>query len=127
MNTKHNGKLASPFDASSEGLETFSDAIGQAAERGQTMIKSGMKNWESEVGRYFEEFSAHSRETLDALGKCKAPMDVFDVEQKWLQARAQAYLESGKRYAQAFADVARTLPAEFAATKAAIEKQVHKL
>jgi hypothetical protein len=127
MKTKLNGMMASPFGVSSERLEKFSDAIGHATERGQAMIESGMKNWESEVGRYFEEFSVHSRETLHALGKCKAPMDVFDVEQKWLQARAQAYLESGKRYAQAFADVARTLPAECAATKAAIEKQVHKV
>lgn len=126
MKTKVTGKMASPFEVSSEGLEKFSDAISQAAERSQAMIASGLKNWESEVGRYYEEFSAHSRETLDALGKCKAPIDVLHVEQKWLQARAQAYFESGKRFAEAFADVARTIPAEFTAAKAAVEEQVHK-
>ncbi len=96
-----------PLEIGDESLKQLSAAMNQAAERSQAAIQTGLRTWESEIGRYFEEFGAHSRETLDALGRCEGPMDVLNVEQQWLQKRAQAYLESGMRFARAFADVAR--------------------
>jgi hypothetical protein len=111
-----------PFEISSESFEQFAETMSQAAERGQALVESGMKNWEAEVERYYQDFSAHSRETLDALGKCKGPMDVLGVEQQWLKARAQAYFDSSLRFARALAESARTIPEEAAAARAAAEE-----
>jgi hypothetical protein len=99
-----------PLEISSESFEQLADAISQAAERGQALVETGMRNWEAEVERYYQDFSTHSRETLDALGKCKGPMDLLSVEQQWLKVRAQAYFDSSLRFARAFAETARTAP-----------------
>jgi hypothetical protein len=100
-----------PFEVSNEHFERLTEAISRAAERNQAIIETGLKNWEVEVERYYQEFSAHSRDTLDALGRCKGPMDVLGVEQQWLNARAKAYFDSGMRFAKVFSDIAQTAPA----------------
>ena len=112
MRAKSDSKIQMPFEVSSETLEKFSQTFANAAVRGQSMIENGLKNWESEVERYYEEFSTHSRHALDALGKCKGPLDVLHVEQEWLKARSQAYLDSGMRFAKAFAEIARHVPVQ---------------
>ena len=110
--TAESEKPTSPFEVSSESFEKLSAAINQAAERGQAAIETGLRTWESELGRYFDELQTHGRTTMEALAKCKGPMDVLAVEQTWLKARAQAYLDSGMRFAKAFAEIARSAPAE---------------
>ena len=126
MTTKSNGKPAFPFEVSSEGIEKFTDAISKAAVRGQAIVETGLENWESEIERYYKEFAAHNRETLDALAQCKGPVDVLGVEQKWFKARAQAYLDFGMRFAKAFAEIARTIPSELAAAKSAAQEPAPK-
>jgi hypothetical protein len=37
---------------------------------------------------------------------------VLAVERAWVKARSEAYLDSGLRFAKAFASVAQSLPAE---------------
>jgi uncharacterized protein HemX len=110
MKAKSTDKPAAPFEIPSDSLQTLSNAINQATERSQAMIETSLRTWETEMGRYFDEFSAHGRATMEALGKCQGPMDVLAVEQQWLRARAQAYLDSGMRFAKAFAEVARSIP-----------------
>jgi hypothetical protein len=92
--------------AVSEGL----GAMTQAIRRNQTIEKS-VKTWEAAVDRYFTDFLADSESTLKALAKCRGPVDVLAVEQQWLRARAQAYLDSGLRFAKAFSEVASALTA----------------
>jgi hypothetical protein len=106
-----------PFEISSESFEQFAETLSQAAERGQALVETGMKNWEAEVERYYQDFSTHSRDTLEALGKCKGPMDVLSVEQQWLKVRAQAYFDTSLRFARAFAESASTLPESIADAK----------
>jgi uncharacterized protein YukE len=122
MKAKSETRPPLPYEISSESLERLAEAINQAAERGQVMVETSLKSWEAEVERYYQDFSAHSRETLDALGKCKGPMDVLSVEQQWLKARTQAYFDSSLRFARAFAETARTLPEQAAAVRAAAEE-----
>jgi predicted phage gp36 major capsid-like protein len=110
--TAESDKPAAPFEMSAESFQKLSSAINQAAERGQAAIETGLRTWEAEMGHYFEELQTHGRATLEALGKCKGPMDVLAVEQEWLKARSQAYLDSGMRFAKAFAEIARTVPGE---------------
>ncbi|MFI4935899.1 MAG: hypothetical protein ACHP7N_14860 [Caulobacterales bacterium] len=110
MKAKSSGKTA-PFQVSTDGLETIAAAIGQAAERSQSLLSAGLKTWESEASRYFEDIAAQGQATLAALGKCATPLEVLAVEQEWVKARSQAYLESGMRLAQAFASVAQGVTA----------------
>jgi hypothetical protein len=113
MTAKSSNKPAvAPFDVSAEGLQKFGEAIGQAAERSQAVIETGLRTWETELGHYFDDLQTHGRATMEALGKCQGPMDVLAVEQQWLKARAQAYLDSGMRFAKAFADISRSIPAQ---------------
>ena len=110
MKTKMGASPTTPFEVSSEALEKFGQVFADAAARGQSMIESGLKNWETEVERYYDEVSAQSQKTFEALGKCNGPLEVLSVEQEWLKARAQAYYESGMRFAKAFAEIARQVP-----------------
>ena len=97
------------FRISTDGFETFAAALNQASERNQAMLQTSLQAWETEVGRYFDELATHSRDTMAALGKCEAPLDVLAVEQKWIQARTQAYLDSGLRFAKVFAEAAASM------------------
>lgn len=108
MKAKSADKPSAPFEISNESLQAMSTAIHQATERSQAAIETGLRTWEAEMGRYFDELTQHGRATMDALGKCQGPMDILAVEQQWLRARAQAYLDSGMRFAQAFAELAKT-------------------
>jgi hypothetical protein len=110
MNKPADTKVAFQIDDAS--LRQLAAASEQATQRGQAAIRASLQTWEAEVGRYFEEFSAHSLETLEALGHCESPLDVLSVEQKWMHKRAQAYIDSGMRFAQAFASAARSVAGE---------------
>jgi hypothetical protein len=112
MQPNKDSKSASPFEVSNESLEALNAAVNQAAERSQAFMETGLRTWEREVARYFDELSEHGRATIEALGKCQTPMDVLTVEQQWLRSRAQSYLDTGMRFAQAFAEAAKTLPGE---------------
>jgi hypothetical protein len=90
-------------------LDAVNAAMIAAAQRSQALLETGLKTWQDEVGRCFDEASEQGRVTLEALTRCAGPMDVLAVEQQWLQARAQAYLDSGLRLAKAFAEVAKGL------------------
>jgi hypothetical protein len=108
MKTKPTTKTAAPFEISNESLEALGDAFGKTAERSQTLVETSLRTWQAEVGHYFEDFTTQGHATLEALSKCQGPMDVLAVEQNWLKDRAQAYLESGMRFAKAFAEVAQS-------------------
>ena len=75
----------------------------------QVPRETGLRTWETEASRFFDEIAAQSRATLEALCKCESPVDVLAVEQAWVKARSEAYLDSGLRFASAFASVAQSL------------------
>lgn len=108
MKAKTAETVTGPFELATDSLETLGANMTEATKRGEAMLETSLKTWQSEVGRYFEEYLAASEATFKALAVCKVPMDVLTVEQQWLKRRAQAYLDSGLRFAQAFADVAKT-------------------
>jgi hypothetical protein len=74
-------------------------------------VEDGLRSWEGEARRYFDEVIEHSRATLEALARCENPIDVLAVEQAWVKARSEGYLDSGLRFANAFASVAQGLAA----------------
>jgi hypothetical protein len=110
--------FAAPF-ASTESLGAVNAAMSQAAERGVTVMEAGLAGWAKEAQRFYDEMSAQSAEVLEQLKGCKSPLDVLSVEQAWLAARSKSYLDTGLRFAQAFATVAQDLKAPASATTAA--------
>jgi hypothetical protein len=90
-----------------EGVDAVATVFSEAAERGGAVFNAGLRVWEGEAARYVDELAAQGRTTLGQLCECKTPLDVLSVEQDWLRARSRFYLESGLRFADAFAAVAR--------------------
>ncbi|HUZ12890.1 MAG TPA: hypothetical protein VMU93_08590 [Caulobacteraceae bacterium] len=96
--------------------------VRDANQRGQVILETGLRTWETEAGRYFDEAAAQCRATVEALARCASPSDVLAVEHAWLKARGEAYLDSGLRFAEAFACVAQSLAAkETAASRQAAD------
>jgi hypothetical protein len=90
-----------------EGMDAVATVFSEAAERGEAVFTAGLRVWEGEAARYVDELAVQGRTTLGQLCECKTPLDVLSVEQDWLRARSRFYLESGLRFADAFAAVAR--------------------
>lgn len=90
-----------------EGFDSAASVFSEAAGRGATVFNAGLRLWQDEATRYVEELAAQGRKTLGRLSACKTPLDVLSVEQDWVRARSRFYLESGLRFADAFAAVAR--------------------
>jgi hypothetical protein len=90
-----------------EEPDTVASVFSEAAEQGGAVFSAGLRIWEDEATRYVEELTAQGQRTLDRLCDCKTPLDILSIEQEWLRARSQFYLESGVRFADAFADAAR--------------------
>lgn len=70
-------------------------------------FSNGLRIWEQETSRFLEELIEQDRRTFDQLCECKSPLDVLAVEQDWVRARSRAYLESGLRFAGAFAAISQ--------------------
>lgn len=91
----------------SEVVDSFNTAVSETAGRGREMMEAGLEAWTKEAQRFYEELSSQGRSALEQLKACQSPIDVLSVEQAWLAARSKAYLDSGLRFAQAFATVAQ--------------------
>jgi len=107
MTYAHDPGRAAWSGRSGEGLDAVASVFSEAAERGGEVFNVGLRVWETEATRYVEELTTQGRKTLGQLCECKTPFDVLSVEQDWVRARSQFYLESGLRFADAFAAVAR--------------------
>jgi hypothetical protein len=90
-----------------EGMDAVATVFSEATERGGAVFNAGLRVWEGEAARYVEELTAQGRNTFGRLCECRTPLDVLSVEQEWLRACSRFYLESGMRFADAFAAVAR--------------------
>ena len=100
--------FAAPF-ASPDNLEAMNAAMSQAAEREVMVMEAGLSEWAKEAQRFYDEMSAQSALVLEQLRGCKSPLDVLSVEQAWMAARSKSYLDTGLRFAHAFATVAQDL------------------
>ena len=101
---KTNGaKGFAPLDA----MGGLSGMVGEAAERGRYAMEAGLAAWSGEAQRFYEELASQGRTAIEQLKACQSPIDVLSVEQAWIAARSKAYMESGLRFAQAFAAVAQ--------------------
>jgi hypothetical protein len=92
-----------------DAVDFASAALAQTAERGQAAVTSGLETWTREAQAFYEQMSEQGATALAQLAACRSPLEVLEVEQAWLTARSKAYLESGQRFAQAFAKVAESL------------------
>ena len=93
--------------AASNAIENFNSVIDETAGRGREMLEAGLEAWTQEAQRFYDEMSIQGQTALDRLKACQSPVEVLSVEQAWLAARSKAYIESGLRFAQAFAGVAQ--------------------
>jgi hypothetical protein len=88
-------------------MDAVSAVFSEATERGGAVFNVGLRLWEDATTRYVEDLATEGRKTFGRLCECRTPLDVLSVEQDWVRARSRFYLESGLRFADAFADVAR--------------------
>jgi len=93
--------------AAVETIDRLNAAFTGASERGRGLLEAGLEAWSHETQRYYDELSSQGAMVMEQLKACQSPVEVLGVEQAWLAARAKAYLESGLRFAQAFATVAQ--------------------
>ena len=107
MTYTHDARPEAPPRMAGEGLDMVASAFSEAAGRSSAVFNAGLRLWEAETARFVEELAAQSQMTFGRLCECKTPLDVLSVEQEWLRARSRFYLESGLRFADAFAAVAR--------------------
>jgi len=109
MAEKSSPEIKSNPAAPVDDVEVTAEALVLTAERGQTALTSGLETWTREAQTFYEQMSEQGATALTQLAACRSPIEVMQVEQAWLSARSKAYLESGQRFAQAFAKVAETL------------------
>lgn len=107
MKAKANSSPITPNLFQPENLEAITSAITEAAERGRATVEANFKTWQDESSRFVEQMTAHGEAALKQLQACQSPLDVLAVEQSWLQARTQAYMDSGLRFAKVFASFAQ--------------------
>ncbi len=93
--------------ATFEVVEDFNTLISETAGRRREMMEAGLEAWTQEAQHFYDELSQQGRTALEQLKACQSPVDVLSVEQVWLAARSKAYMESGVRFAQAFAAIAQ--------------------
>ena len=91
--------------ANADALNSFNSIITATTERGRAMMEAGLQTWTQEAQRFYDELALQGQAALEQLKTCKSPIDLFGVEQAWMAARSKAYMESGKRFAEAFAAV----------------------
>ena len=92
--------------AAAGSIDTVTQAMTEAVERGRDMIEASAETWNRETQRYFEGFAADGANVAEQLRNCKSPLDVLSVEQAWIASRSRAYMESSLRIAQTFAALA---------------------
>jgi hypothetical protein len=90
-----------------EGFDVVASVFSEAAERGGAAFNVGLHVWEDEATRFVEELTTQGRTTLGQLCECKTPLDVLAVEQDWVRACSQSYVESSLRFADAITSAAR--------------------
>jgi len=95
--------------AGPELMNGFNAAVSEAADRSLVAMGAAYEQWAKESQRLYDEMTAQGSEALEQLKTCKSPMDVLSVEQAWLAARSKTMMESGMRFAQAFATFAKGL------------------
>ncbi len=109
MAAKSSAETSSTPAAAAGADDLTSAAVLQTAERGQGALISGLETWSREAQAFYEQMTEHGTAALARLATCRSPLEVMQVEQDWLTARSKAYVDSGQRFAQAFAKVAENL------------------
>jgi hypothetical protein len=93
-------------DMATEAMDGVNAMFTEAAGRGREAMEASLAAWTEEAQRFYDELALQGQVALDQLRRCQSPLEVLNVEQAWVAARSKAYLESGLRFAQAFAAIA---------------------
>jgi hypothetical protein len=94
-------------DMAADAMGGMNVLFNEAAGRSREAVEAGLAAWTEETQRFYDELALQGQVALDQLQKCQSPLEVMNVEQAWMAARSKAYLESGLRFAQAFAAIAQ--------------------
>jgi hypothetical protein len=92
--------------------ENAVEALGAIAERGRSFYETAFRTWGEESHAFFETMARDGAAAFEQMQKCKSPMDALKVEQAWLTARSQAYMDAGRRLMDAGAKTAATVANE---------------
>lgn len=68
-----------------------------AAEQTRHLMEAAARTWTDENQAFIDDMVRDSGAALEALQNCQSPLDVIKVEQQWLMARSQAYMDAGMR------------------------------
>jgi hypothetical protein len=71
--------------------------FGAAAERSRDLVRVSLETWADENRAYFDDLARDCTEALNALQRCKSPIELLGVERKWLLARSQSVFDASMR------------------------------
>ena len=86
---------------------SLSDAFVTAFERGAAVLGENMRMYQDETVRFMTERLEHDTATLEQLGKSRSVLDLFAIQQQWLNATTRAYNEEWMRLGKLTGDAAR--------------------
>lgn len=78
-------------------LEAVAAPLVAAAEQTRNLMEASVRTWTDESQAFIDDMFRDGGAALQALQACQSPLDVITVEQQWLMARSQAYLNAGMR------------------------------
>lgn len=87
----------STFANAAQPLEGLTATFQAAAEQTRTLVDASVKTWVDESRAFMGDMARDGAQALKDLQACKSPLDVINVEQKWLMARAKAYVDASVR------------------------------
>jgi len=116
--TAKSKRASAGAESAANVVDIAGTAMSEAAERGQAALQAALNTWSQEAEAFYGQMASQGSAALAQLQACKSPLEVLNVEQAWLAARSKAYLDSGLRFAQAFAQVARGFSADASASDA---------
>jgi hypothetical protein len=76
---------------------SLSDAFVTAFERGAAVLGENMRMYQDETVRFMTERLEHDAATLEQLGKSRSVLDLFAIQQQWLNDTTRAYNEEWMR------------------------------
>lgn len=85
------------FSPSAGGGPVGGGPFVAAAEQTRHLMEASARTWADESRAFVEDMVRDGGAALQALQTCKSPLDVIKVEQQWLMARGQAYVNAGMR------------------------------
>jgi hypothetical protein len=68
-----------------------------AAAHGRDLLVASLRTWSAETRAFVDDLAKDGAQALDGLQRCRTPLDLWLVEQRWFMARARSWVDAGVR------------------------------